>query len=196
MTSIITSVGYPGAGKSVLADVLENKGIPSVSMGDILRSKFEMADKEGKVKEQIEDYENKNKSTRLGQWATKQREINGSDVVAKWTTEYIKKELSSSVVFVDGLRSADELNVFEDQFDDVNVIYVEASRETRLERLQSRGRDGEGSFSMEDLIERDKREEDWGLKDIKNYVDFTIENEGTLEEFESEVIKILNRIQS
>lgn len=194
MTTIITSVGYPGAGKSELADFLENHGINRISMGNVLRDKFEEARQDGLVEEQVDGYEHKNKSDLLGDWATKQREIHGADIVAQWTTKYIKDNIGSDTVFVDGLRSPDELSVFQDNFDSVNVIYVHANKTTRLERLQERDRDGEGSFTMRDLEERDSREEEWGMKNIKPHTDYSIDNEGSLEEFRNKIQDLLDNI--
>ena len=194
MKTIITSVGYPGAGKSELADFLEDHGVNKVSMGNILRDRFELASEHGLVQEQIENHDNKSKSALLGDWATKQREIHGNDVVAQWTTEHVEKNIESEVVFVDGLRSPDELSVFRNNFNAVKVLYVDASISTRLERLQDRDRDGEGRFSKEDLKERDSREEDWGLSNIKEYADYTIENESSLVEFHNNIQSILDDI--
>lgn len=194
MTTIITSVGYPGAGKSELADSIEERGIDRISMGNILRDKFETARQNGLVEEQVGGDGDKSKSALLGDWATKQRELHGNDVVARWTTEYIEEDIESDTVFVDGLRSPDELSVLEDSFDSVNVVYVSASKSTRLKRLQDRGRDGEADFTMEDLNERDRREENWGLENIKQHTDYNIENEGSLEEFHSSIKNVLDDI--
>lgn len=195
MTTVITSVGYPGAGKSELAEVVEDRGIHAISMGNVLRDRFDKADKNGDVAEQIDNYNDKNKSTVLGEWATMQREVHGNDIVAQWTTEYIERNLEDDTVFVDGLRSVDELEVFQTNFHNVFVIYVEAERDTRLERLQNRGRDGEEKFTIEDLEQRDKREDDWGLNHIKQHTDYSITNEGTLEEFHDSIIDVIEDLE-
>jgi dephospho-CoA kinase len=44
MTTVIASVGYPGAGKSTISDWMRKRNIPVVSMGDILRNRFDQAD--------------------------------------------------------------------------------------------------------------------------------------------------------
>lgn len=191
MVTIITSVGYPAAGKSVVADWMEESGITVVSMGDQLRSRFENQDKE-KLKEELDT---SNTSSLLGKWATQQRKIHGSDVVAQWTAEHIEN-VDSDTVFVDGLRSNEELSRFQERFDSVYVILVEASRETRLERIRNRGREGESDFTIQDLEERDSREEGWGLVNVIENTDYKIKNESSMEHFKNRISEVFNDIKN
>lgn len=192
MVTIITSVGYPAAGKSVVADWMERSGITVVSMGDQLRSRFEKQDKE-KLKQELET---SNTSSLLGKWATQQRNIHGSDVVAKWTAEHIENNVDADTVFVDGLRSNEELSRFQERFESVYVILVEASRETRLERIRNRGREGESDFTIQDLEERDGREEGWGLVNVIEDADYKIENESSMEHFRNRISQVFNDIKN
>lgn len=190
MTTIITSVGYPAAGKSVIADWMEDAGVPVVSMGNRLRERFEQQDKQ----ELMNKLGTSNASSLLGKWATRQREKHGSDIVAKWTAEHIKDNIQSDTVFVDGLRSNEELSRFEERFDSVHVIFVDADKSIRLERIRNRGREGESEFTMQDLEERDKREESWGLKQVIPKSDFTIKNESSIEHFHDRISEVFQNI--
>lgn len=191
MTTLITSVGYPAAGKSIVSDQVETKDIPVIKMGDRLRKRFVNQDKD-ELKEELDV---SNESELLGEWATVQREKHGSDVVAKWTADYIENNTSSEIVFVDGLRSLEELNRFNSLFDDVYVIYVEASFQTRLNRIRERGRDGESDFSAEDLESRDAREDSWGMNNVVSEADYTIVNEGSLDTFKEKIQDTLTDIR-
>jgi hypothetical protein len=60
------------------------------------------------------------------------------------------------------------------------LVEVFATFENRLERLQDRDREGEGSFTAEDLENRDERElDDLGVRDLTHsgdFVDFMLQN--------------------
>lgn len=191
MTVIIMSVGYPGAGKSVVAHWMEESGVPVVSMGDQLRDRFQDQDKDKLER----DLGASNASSLLGKWATQQRDKYGSDIVAKWTSNYIEDDVDSDIVFVDGLRSNKERTLFEDRFSSVYIILVEASREIRLERIKNRGREGESDFTTQDLEQRDSREEEWGLSEVVQSVDYKIENESSMKHFQSRISEIFTDIQ-
>jgi dephospho-CoA kinase len=62
---------------------------------------------------------------------------------------------------------------------------IEASRGIRFARTQSRGRSEDGDYAQFEI--REHREAGWGLTELINRADFTIKNEGSLEEltFES-----------
>lgn len=186
MTHAVCTVGYPGAGKTAAQEPAEALGIPVVVMGNRVRERATNAFEQGE-----HDIEYETKSEFIGKWATAQRDKHGDAVVADWTVDYVQTNVDSEQVFIDGMRSVDELAVFEEAFDSVLVIYVEASPETRLERLQTRGRDGEETFTMDDLRERDAREDDWGVASVVEEADVTIPNEESLEAFEKRVRETL-----
>jgi dephospho-CoA kinase len=191
MSKIVTSVGYPAAGKSVVADWMNNNGIPVVSMGDRLRERFKQVNEDTLKKE----FNSNDKSSLLGKWATKQREIYGQQIIAEWTYEYIDNNINSDIIFIDGLRSKAELDVFQNNFEDVNVILIQAKRQERLKRIQERGREGESEFTIDDLIERDKREESWGLKEVTEEADYIIHNNDSLEEFQDKIDLTIQKIR-
>lgn len=190
MTTIVTSVGYPAAGKSVVSNWMEERDIPVVSMGNRLRNRFDQVD----IEKLEQEFGCRDKSSLLGKWATKQREEYGKEIVADWTCEYIESNIDSEIVFVDGLRSREELSVFTNRFESVEVILVEADEEERLDRIRERGREGESSFTMEDLRERDEREESWGLNQVVEEADYVVENNGTIDEFCQNIDSIFDQI--
>lgn len=192
MTTVIASVGYPGAGKSTISDWMRKRNIPVVSMGDILRNRFDQADVD-KLKQELDC---NNKSSLLGKWATNQRDKYGKDIVANWTCEYIENNVNSDIVFVDGLRSKEELCVFTNKFETVEIIYIKAKSEKRLKRIQERSRDGEFSFTKKELRERDEREKKWGVKQLVDEADYIVKNNGAIDEFYQKIESIFCTITS
>ena len=94
-------------------------------------------------------------------------------------------------MLVDGIRSDDEVDVFEERFGEAfTLVSVEAPFEARRERLDERGRDNVGEGG-ESLAERDERELGFGLGAAMDRADRTIENAGTLAAFREQVREVL-----
>lgn len=191
MTTLVTSVGYPASGKSVVAEWMRNHNISVVRMGDRLRKKFEREEKPDLMSE----FGTNRESDLLGEWATQQRDIHGEDVVAQWTANHIESEFEDELVFVDGVRSKKELSLFKNKFESVYTIYIATDKQERLERIRGRGREGESNYSLDDLTERDRREESWGLDEVIKDADFHISNNGTLQEFREKIARVFGLIQ-
>lgn len=179
-TEIKCVVGYPGSGKSTVATYASAHGYTVVEMGE-------------QVKQRAYDELGENAtSNEIGEWATKQREKHGKEIVAKWTIEHIQQDVSSNKILIDGVRSIEEYTVFEEEFGDVEIIHVTTSFKNRLKRLQERGRDGEETFTAEDLNHRDKREAEWGVAKLLQEKEVTkIPNSGTLDRLEKELRDVL-----
>lgn len=176
MTEVYCITGYPGSGKGVFADIAREKSVPVISMGDQVRAR---------APESIQS------SDSIGDWATSQREKHGDDIVAQWTVEDVK-EMEEEIVVIEGVRSLDEFERFKSEFEDFHLVFISASKETRLSRLQERGREDEGGFTLYELGKRDKREEMWGLKQLVREGDYIeIENESSLDEFRSQSKELL-----
>lgn len=213
MVRVICVVGYPGSGKSVAGEVADSEfDVPAVEMGNRVRERAEVecadllaADGQSEsietwlqmgepLREELRDDDGKldlSRSNVIGSWATVQRDLHGDEVVAKWTAEYIDENVDADTVLVDGVRSCEEYEVFAESFEDVEVVHISTPFDTRLERLQERGRDGEDEFTTTDLKDRDAREEDWGVEEIVERADVTVENTGTLEEYKADLRETL-----
>ncbi|MEM2462466.1 MAG: AAA family ATPase [Archaeoglobaceae archaeon] len=176
---IIAFVGYPLSGKSTAAQIAKEFGIPVVVMGDVVR---EEAKKLG-LKETAEN---------LGRIAEELRKREGMDAIAKRCISKIKS--LGPIVLVDGIRGIDEVKAFKKEFN-VVLIAIEAPLEIRFERAKQRMRSDDVQ-TIAELIERDRREEFFGLKEAMEIADFTIENRGDIEEFKEKIRAILKRILS
>jgi len=177
---IIAFVGYPLSGKSTAGEVAKELGIPVVTMGDVVR--------EEAINRGLEP-----NSENLGRIAAELREKEEMDAIAKRCIPKIRS--LGPVVLVDGIRGIAEVKTFKNAFDDFVLIAIECPIEIRFERAKKRRR-GDDATKMEDLIERDRREESWGLKEAMEIADFTIENTGNIEEFKDKVRALLRKLIS
>lgn len=173
--------GPPGGGKSTAAEIgktLTNGG--KITAGNLIR---EMAERAG-----MEDPT----SHELGQFAARKRE----DLGDGYFGDIVSKRLSSGQMvtdypcFVDSVRHAKGVQNFRAFFDPAPVVWVGASREERLDRLKDRGREGEESFTIEDLRERDLREmNELGTQTIidEGLIDHVIHNNATQRKLNQEM---------
>uniref|UniRef100_A0A7C3RLP8 Multifunctional fusion protein n=1 Tax=Archaeoglobus fulgidus TaxID=2234 RepID=A0A7C3RLP8_ARCFL len=179
---VIAFVGYPLSGKSTASQVARELGLQVVVMGDAVREEALRRDLELK-------------DENLGKIATELREKEGMDAVAKRCIPKIRELLMEhGVVVVDGIRGVAEIERFKKAFgDDFILIAIESPPEVRFERAKLRKRSDDVS-SLEELRERDRREESWGLKEAMEMADFTVENTGSYEDFVDKVKQILVKL--
>ncbi|MEM4472450.1 MAG: AAA family ATPase [Archaeoglobaceae archaeon] len=177
---IIAFVGYPLSGKSTAAEVAKELGIPVVTMGDFVR--------EEAMKRGLEP-----NAENLGKIAEEIRKKEGMDAIAKRCIPKIKS--LAPIVVVDGIRGIDEIRALKREFGSVVIIAIEAPLQLRFQRAKQRGR-SDDVLRIEDLIERDRREESWGLREAMEIADFTIENTGNLKDFKEKIKALLKKLLS
>ena len=175
---VIGTVGLPGSGKGEAASVAREEGIPVVTMGDVIREEcrdrgLDPAEHHGEVAKAL-------------------REENGPDAVAERSLPLIERELETAeTVLVDGLRSMVEVERFREAFgDDFLLVSIEAPFELRAERLGDRGRDA-SDVKTEALRARDERELSFGMGEVMDHADVTVENTDSLEAFRRTIRRIL-----
>ncbi|WP_297507956.1 dephospho-CoA kinase [Thermococcus sp.] len=173
---IVIITGMPGSGKSKIVKEFERRGVPSVSLGDIVR--------EETVKRGLElTKENVAKvSIRL-------RQELGQNAVAKLAVVRIRELLEgSNVVVVDGVRSLDEVGTFRSAFpgEEIVIIAVHTPPRQRFERLRKRGRHDDPK-TWEEFEERDWKELKFGIGNVIAMADYMLVNDGSKEEYEKKV---------
>ena len=174
---VVGVVGMPASGKTEAAEVARDEGVPVVSMGDVIREEVELRGLEPT-------------DENMGRVGVALREKEGDDAVARRCASEIRSK-DSSVVVVDGVRSADEAEYFHEEFgEDFVLVSVEAPFETRLERVRSRGRSDDVD-AADELRERDERELGYGMGEAIEEADVTIQNDGSLEQFREEFREVL-----
>ena len=175
---ILCITGMPGAGKTTAAKALEGLGFELVSLGDVVR---EEASKRG-----LEPTD-----TNLGLVMLKLREESGPGAVAQLA---LPKILSTSkkCVVVDGIRSIEEVKVFQ-KIAKAKLVAVHASPETRFRYLKARGRKDAPS-SWEFFQARDQRELEVGVGRAIALADEVISNnEISIDELQRRIVELAKR---
>ncbi len=172
----------PGSGKGEVVRVLgEQEDLPVVRMGDVV---WDYVKKAGLPLE----------SEVVGPFANSEREKFGNDIWARRCVERVKEVMVTDVI-IDGVRTPNEITVFRSEFGTgLVIVCVRTSRDTRLERILSRGREDD-SPTEENFNVRDERELSWGLGEVIDMADHIIDNEGELEHLEQDALQLYARIK-
>ncbi|MGI6471520.1 MAG: AAA family ATPase [Candidatus Methanomethylophilaceae archaeon] len=172
---IFIITGMPGSGKEELLTVARSMNVPFLRMGDIVRGHYS--------KYQSEE------GLTIGEYADKIRKKKGKDV---WAKEAMKN-MTGDIFLIDGCRSMDEVDSFRTLSEDVFIIAIHSSPESRYDRLVKRGREDAPSEWVE-FADRDTREMSWGLAELIALADIMLVNESTLEAFHANVEKTMKEL--
>jgi dephospho-CoA kinase len=174
---VIGFCGLPGSGKSTAIEAISDLG-RVLTMGDVIRNEA--------INRNL-----KPSGENLGAIAKELREKEGKEVIAKKCIEIIQN-LKEDVVFVDGLRSMNEVNEFR-KFWKFPVIAIELDENVRFNRLYRRARSDDPK-TLEQLRERDQRELNFGLSQVISQADIKIQNKFPEKEFKEKIRKRINKI--
>ncbi len=179
---VVSIVGMAGAGKSEAARLFEQKGFTRIRFGaitdhEIVRRGLGLSEKnERQVREEL-------------------RREHGMAAYAKLNLSAIEAALKNGPVVIDGLYSWEEYLFLKERFGtDFVVVAVWASPKTRYHRLAHRR---ERPLIPEDAVSRDKAEiENMGKGGPIAMADFTLTNEGSVEDLKERVDRTIERIAS
>ena len=174
---VIGFCGLPGSGKSTAIEAIIDLG-KIITMGDVIRN-------EAKIRGIDPTGEN------LGKIAKELRDKWGQEIIARKCVELIKN-LKNDIIFVDGVRSIIELNVFR-KFWKFPLIATVIDEEIRFKRLYERARSDDPK-TIAELRERDKREISFGLNSLVKKAEYKIENTSSIEELQIKTRKIVLEI--
>jgi len=176
---LLAITGQPGSGKTTALDAIRDLGLV-ITMGDVVRNEVK--------KRNLEPSGNN-----IGKIAKELREEKGSAIIAEKCVELIKSK-KEEIIFVDGIRSLSEVNIFR-KFWKFPVIAIIVDKNVRFNRLFERGRSDDPK-TLQELIERDEREYEFGLDEVIQNADFVIHNNSTIEELKKKtrnlVLDIIN----
>lgn len=178
---VIGLAGTIGAGKEAVREILEKRfNTTSVRLSDLLDTA--MLKKRGvKITRSIQQ--------NLGD---ELRQKYGSHVLAKIAIDFMKK--SGEVKVIDGIRNPGEIDFLKRQFTDgFKLVAVDASQETRFERVKKRNRDMDPK-AWEEFVKVDDRDQgkdqpEYGQQVRKciEMADVIIQNDGTIEDFQKKI---------
>jgi dephospho-CoA kinase len=170
----------PGAGKSTVATLLQQKGFSRITMGDVVREEakrrnIEMSD------------------ANLGSLMLKLRKDLGPAAVAYLILQKMRREADViGDIVIDGIRSVAEVNVLK-TIGQVKLLAIHASAETRYKHMKERDRSDVPLNSNEFLI-RDKRELDIGISEAIALSDEVVCNNNlTKDELRDRVLAIVRK---
>ena len=175
--------GTIGSGKEVVKKALaKNFSCYSVSLSSVIQSQMKKIDRKS-----LQDMEND------------LRKRYGSHILAKLATDYMQKD--KEMIIVEDIKNPGEVDYLKKTFGDkFFLIAVDASRELRWERIKARGREGDPK-TWEEFLEADERDQGVGeplhgqrVRECIQMADFLIVNEGSLEEVDEKVMKILKEL--
>lgn len=168
----------PLSGKTTVANILKSHGYAVLDMGDVVRIEMD--------KRNI-DVEN------TGEFVNRMRDQHGMEAIAMLSEPYLEEILEEKEkVVITGMRGWSEKEEFERQTgEDLEVLAVWTSRETRKERRQARSR--EEDVKGDEFHERDLREIQNGVGKLMALSDYMIKNESIgIEELEERVEKVVS----
>jgi len=109
------------------------------------------------------------------------------------------KKIKTDKAVVDGIRNADEIRELRKKRD-VYIIGINASQRLRYERIRKRNREGDpktfSEFKRLDNLENRGKTKGQEINKCLKMADFTIINNGSLEQLHKEIGKILETISS
>lgn len=164
--------GMPLSGKTTVAEILEEEGYSVLDMGEIVRIEME--------KRGIQPGNE-------GSFVNSMRDEHGMDAIAQLTVPYLEEILDEKEkIVITGMRGWNEKERFENETgEDVEVLAVWSSRETRRKRRDERQR--EEDIKGQEFHERDIREINNGVGKLMALSDHLIKNQVTIDELEEKV---------
>ncbi|TXI35211.1 MAG: hypothetical protein E6Q53_00230 [Candidatus Moraniibacteriota bacterium] len=118
----------------------------------------------------------------------------GEDIFSKIMLAEAKKS-DKDLVIVDGVRRSFDIVHMETE-PDFYFVYVEASPETRYERLTKRRQNTDDASKTLAQFEKDALlESETQIRDLKERADFVVNNDGTLEELQKQIDDIVVKIR-
>ena len=178
---VIGAIGQNGSGKDEILKYLHAKhGVPFLSTGDTVR---EIAAKEG-----LEPTREN-----LGEISDRYFREHGKGCFVKLLADRIRHS-GWGIAGISGIRSLDDVSILKGIFgEDFILIRVYISDpHVRYSRMTRRG-EGRDPHSYEQFLQQDTTEEElFSLKEAERRADYSISNDGTLDDLHRETDKLVS----
>ena len=115
----------------------------------------------------------------------------GKDILLKAVIKKADK-IEDGIVILNGMRKSLEAEALKKIGG--KIIYITADPKLRWERMSVRGEKADDAVSFEKFLEMGKAEAEINIAEVGKSADFTIENNGTKEEFYNEIKKVIDNI--
>ena len=173
---IIGVAGRNGAGKGEFVDFLAARSFTVLSLSDAIRQ--ELADRGLS--------ETRERMIETGQ---EMRRRSGPGALAQRLVKQLQPDRNYGI---DSIRHPVEVEILRHCGQDFHLVWIDAKLETRFARMQERGREGDPTTvaDLERLEARERRSDDPNaqqLDAVQEEASFTLSNDGTLEEFQSQI---------
>ncbi len=168
----------PGAGKGEVGKILQKKGIPVITMSSVPKAEVRKRGLEMN-------------SVNLDAVAIALRREFGKDVVAKRVAEMIT-DMKTDTVCVDGVRNIEEIDALR-KSGPVKIVAISAPADVRFVR-QIKRKDDRDPKNKEEFEMRDAKSYEFGMERVITIADYSISNDGTLNDLAGKVEKILTNI--
>ena len=118
------------------------------------------------------------------------RKYYGQDILAYALVQDIKND-DNKIIVVDGIRRIQDLKYLK-EMQEFALVYVDADIKVRYERLIGRNEKQDDKIKTFEEYKNDHRlETETSIKELRNIADVTIDNNGTLEELNKQIDKII-----
>lgn len=175
---VIGLMGLPGSGKTTAREGLEQRidySFKGIQMKDIAGREFNRIKKNGvdsidegfkSSVDNPEDYvPNGELEKEIGDWVNSILEVD-DEYFARLLEERIESEEEADVIVVDGVRSLPDAVAIKRSKGRSQLVFIQTPFCVRLDRIKSRGREGEEDIEVSYLVERDRQELSWGVDEI------------------------------
>lgn len=177
---VIGLVGQIASGKGVAKNYLiKNYGASEFRFSSILRESLDVLGIE----------QNRDNIIKLSTWSRKNF---GNDLLAKEMAKRIKIS-NNNLIIIDGIRRMDDILYLKD-LDGFQMIAIEANPKLRYERSILRNENpGDDKKSFEQFQDDHKKETELSIPETMKQANYTINNESSLDDFYSEIDKIMKQ---
>ncbi len=118
------------------------------------------------------------------------RQAYGEDTLARVMAEDVKND-TSKIIVIDGVRRLDDIKYLK-KSPGFKLIYIEATIQKRYDRIIQRSENADDQNKTFAEFEKEHQgEPELQIKDLKNYADIVVDNNGGMEELYRQVDEVI-----